>query len=89
MAKSTYYFLSKEGYVGHIVSPYQYETMYHYYNYLFQQSDTAWCEGPYGGVRVVYNNFWRSHKRHGYITQNAEAMKEFAWNKLRSQPIIK
>lgn len=54
---------------------------------LFRESDIVWCQGRRGGVKLVRFNAMKSteFRKYGYITQDEEAMKEFAWAKLRAQ----
>lgn len=61
---------------------------------LIEESDYVWCQGPKGGVRLVYQNWDRAYetdfacfKKQGYITNDPEAMKEFAWVKLRARTL--
>lgn len=58
------------------------------------QYDRIWCQGDQGGVRIVSENFMNIKYKNGektfyghkYVTKNENAMKEFAWAKLRAQP---
>jgi len=53
---------------------------------LFRESDVVYCQGPRGGVRLVHVNYWYAMEpAGGYITKNSEAMKQFAWVKLRAR----
>jgi hypothetical protein len=54
---------------------------------LFEQSDVVWYQGPRGGVRIVYIRDWADKYQYGYIKQNSEAMKEFAWIKLKARSL--
>lgn len=49
---------------------------------LFRESQRVWQQGPRGGIKLVRNN-WEIENC-GYITNDAEALKEFAWVKLRA-----
>ena len=57
---------------------------------LFEESDKVWCQGPQGGVRLVHYN-WALYsdvfRKYGYITRDREAMKEFAWIKLKAKQL--
>jgi hypothetical protein len=63
----------------------------------FKMSDRIWCQGPYGGIRVVTENFMNQKYTSGekiyygkrYVTKNEKAMREFAWAKLRAEPYLK
>lgn len=63
----------------------------------FKCSDRIWCQGKYGGVRIVTENFMCDEYSNGkktyygkkYLTKNEEAMKEFAWVKLKAESYIK
>lgn len=63
-------------------------------NYQF---DRIWCQGPQGGVRIVSENWMSSvYKKNQkqyygrkYVTRNENAMREFAWAKLKAQPYTK
>ena len=60
----------------------------------YRHFDRIWCQGPQGGVRVVTENFMNDKyltgekKYYGrkYVTKNENAMREFAWIKLKAQP---
>lgn len=58
---------------------------------LFQDSELVWCQGPQGGVRLLHYDWHKSFRTgfrtHGYITNNAQAMQEFMWVKLKAQDI--
>lgn len=58
---------------------------------IIEESDLAWCQGPKGGVRLVYQNWVQvvdfKFRKHRYITNNKTAMKEFAWVKLRARKL--
>ena len=57
---------------------------------LFEGSDIVWCQGLKGGVRIVYTDWAKNafeFRKYGYITTDAEAMKEFAWAKLRARDL--
>lgn len=58
---------------------------------LMEDSDYVWCQGPKGGVRLVYQNWdllyktdFAHFKKQGYITNDPEAMAEFMWIKLKA-----
>ena len=61
-------------------------------NYQF---DRIWCQGPQGGVRIVSENWMVDEYATGakhyygrkYVTRNEKAMQEFAWVKLKAQPL--
>lgn len=57
---------------------------------LFEGSDIVWCQGLKGGVRIVYTDWVKNafeFRKYGYITTDPEAMKEFAWVKLRARDL--
>ena len=55
---------------------------------LFRESDVVYCQGPRGGVKVVHTNYWmRDRPNFGYITKDAEAMKQFVWVKLKAREL--
>lgn len=57
-------------------------------NRLLTLSERVWQQGPRGGVRILKEKFWSvKHYGYGYITSNPEAMREFAWLKLRAKAV--
>lgn len=90
MRKITYYY---EYFEPHRV----FYTINHYGNKGYFnnfQFDRIWCQGDQGGVRIVSENWMNKKYENGekifygrkYVTRNENAMKEFAWAKLRAQP---
>ena len=56
-------------------------------NRLVTVSDRVWKQGPKGGVRIVKEPFpGPSYYGCKYLTTNPQAMKEFAWVKLKAKP---
>jgi hypothetical protein len=53
----------------------------------------VWQQGPKGGVKLVHESWTRcdgvKFRKHGYITQDNEAMKEFMWVKLTAKDLNK
>lgn len=78
------YYGVKGNYVWHMKTQYT-RLSKHLAPRLFRESDVVYCQGPRGGVRVVHVQDWLSQHPYGYIRQDSEAMKEFAWVKLRAR----
>lgn len=57
-------------------------------NRLTTASERVWKQGPQGGVRLIKEP-WQGDKFYGrkYLTTNPEAMKEFAWVKIRAKAV--
>lgn len=75
----------------HIVSPYRPSHLHWIAPELIRNSDLIWCQGIQGGVRLVHQD-WRlfrsgNFRKIGYMTTNEEAMREFAWVKLRAKTL--
>ena len=93
MASYNYYGI-KDDYVWHLKSDHSL-TLTSWFNppRLFSDSDLVWCEGPQGGIRLMYQSFWRQisvaheDRKIGYITKDAKAMQEFAWIKLKAKTL--
>ena len=49
---------------------------------LVSHSERVWQQGPRGGVKLIKDRYLGDY---GYITQNEEKMKEFAWIKLSAK----
>lgn len=62
-------------------------------NRLALNSDRVWQQGPMGGVKIVKNRLhkhWSDKSNQGklgYVTNNKELMKDFAWIKLSAKEI--
>jgi hypothetical protein len=57
---------------------------------VVEGSDIVWCQGSKGGVRLVHVDWMKNafeFRKYGYITTDPEAMKEFAWAKLRARDL--
>lgn len=55
-------------------------------NRLVTASERVWKQGPKGGVKIMKQPYWSSNYYGGlYQTHNPQAMKEFAWVKLRAK----
>ena len=63
----------------------------------FRLADRIWCQGKFGGVRVVTENFMNQKYQSGeknfygrkYVTKNEQAMRDFAWVKLKAESYFK
>ena len=53
---------------------------------IMKGADVVWQVGPKGGVKIIRHN-WSQNKKIGYITNDAEEMKEFMWIKLVAKPL--
>jgi hypothetical protein len=51
---------------------------------LAQLCDRIWMQGPRGGIKIVKDRR-RDIGKYGYVTNNAELMKQFAWAKLAAR----
>jgi len=60
---------------------------------LSHNCDRVWMQGPRGGVKIVKNRLhkhWSDKSNQGklgYVTNNKELMKDFAWIKLSAKEI--
>jgi hypothetical protein len=91
---SKYHFYGvKDGAAWHIVSPRPYRIEQWYHPQLFSHSDLVWQQGPKGGVKFILENWALCNgvkfRKHGYITTDDEAMKEFMWVKLTATDLNK
>ena len=84
------YYGFKGDYVWHLAGqPFVPHNLIWFQPRLIKESEVVWCQGPRGGVRVVHINplQWESPRQYGYIRPDTEAMKEFAWIKLKAQTL--
>lgn len=89
MGKYNYYGI-KDGFTWHMPTEYRHHK--YWLPKMFAHSDVVWCQGPFGGVRVVHQNFGASiaegrFRKIGYITTNTKEMEEFTWVKLKAKTI--
>jgi len=87
-----HYYGVKDNEVWHLASRTRPSMMSWWTPKIISESDVVWCQGLRGGVRLVHYNWIKSDNAHefkkfGYITTDPEAMKEFAWAKLRARNI--
>ena len=52
---------------------------------LTQECDRIWMQGPRGGIMIVKDRISYPGGVYGYVTNNAELMKQFAWVKLAAR----
>lgn len=84
-----YYEFFKDSKREHIV----YEST-KWHHELYYTADRVWRQGSKGGVKITSENwmidfkdFGKKHYGHKYVTTNEKAMQEFAWAKLKAQPV--
>jgi len=81
------YYGFKGDYVWHLATQSHPRDLRWFQPRLIESSEVVWCQGPRGGVQVVYVSDWQGPRQYGYISQNSKAMQEFMWIKLKAQSL--